>query len=55
MIDVWTRRDPIKMKTAKDNNLNYICLYNKQQIHNFANGLSEILKLIKMRGGRLIR
>lgn len=55
MIDVWTRRDPIKMKTAKDNDLNYICLYNKQQIHNFANGLSEILKLIKMRGGRLIR
>lgn len=55
MIDVWTRRDPIKMKTAKENNLNYICLYNKQQINNFAEGLSEILKLIKMRGGRLIR
>ena len=54
MIDVWTRRDPIKMKTAKDNNLNYICLYNKQQICNFANGLSEIIKLAKMRGGHLI-
>ena len=55
MIDVWTRRDPIKMKTAKDNDLNYICLYDKQQIRNFAKGLSELLKLIKARGGRLIR
>ena len=54
-IDVWTRRDPLKMKTAKDNNLNYICLYNKEQIRNFAKGLLEILNLIKMRGGHLIK
>ena len=54
-IDVWTYRDPLKLKTAKDNDLNYICLYNKQQIRNFAKGLSEIIKLIKARGGRLIR
>lgn len=52
-IDVWTRRDPLKMKTAKDNDLNYICLYNKQQIRNFAKGLSELLKYIKAKG-RLI-
>ena len=49
-IDVWTYRDPLKMKTAKDNNLNYICLYNKQQIRNFAKGLAELLKFIRAKG-----
>jgi hypothetical protein len=49
-IDVWTRRDPLKMKTAKDNNLNYICLYDKQSIRNFAEGLTDLLKFINSRG-----
>ena len=26
-IDVWTRRDPLKVKTAKENNLNYLILW----------------------------
>lgn len=26
-IDVWTRRDPLKIKTAKENNLNYLILW----------------------------
>ena len=34
-IDVWTRRDPLKLKTAKENNLNYITLYTWEDMNNF--------------------
>ena len=30
-IDVWTRRDPLKLKTAKDNNLNYLVFYKEDE------------------------
>lgn len=33
--DVWTVRDPLKFKTAFINNLNYITLYNKEEIDDF--------------------
>ena len=34
-ISVWTERDINKWKTAKENNLNYICLYTDEEIQNF--------------------
>ena len=34
-IEVWTIRDPLKLKTAKENNLNYITLYTWEDINNF--------------------
>ena len=27
-IRIWTEYDPLKMKTARDNNLNYLTIYN---------------------------
>ena len=32
-IDVWTKRDQLKIKTAKDNNLNYKVFYNEEEAH----------------------
>lgn len=32
-IKVWTQTDPLKMKTAKDNNLNYYYAYNNNEIN----------------------
>lgn len=40
-IDVWTVRDPLKLKMAKQNNLNYIMLYNEAEINNFFEHLKE--------------
>lgn len=34
-IDVWTTRDPLKIKTAIENKLNYIALYTWEDINNF--------------------
>lgn len=34
-IDVWTRRDVIKLETAKKNNLNYITIYNYKDLNRF--------------------
>ena len=34
-IDTWTRRDVLKIKTAKENNLNYIMLYTKDDVKSF--------------------
>lgn len=39
-IEVWTIRDPLKIKTAKDHNLNYVMLYTQEEI-------AEFLALIK--------
>ena len=36
-IDVWTKRDPLKLKKAKDNNLNYITIYNKEYNEKYKN------------------
>lgn len=30
-IDVWTKRDPLKRKTAKDNNLNWIEFFSMEE------------------------
>lgn len=34
-IEVWTIKDPLKFKTAKDNNLNYVVLWNTDDIAQF--------------------
>lgn len=34
-IENWTIRDPLKIKTAKEHNLNYVMLWNKLDIENF--------------------
>ena len=34
-IEVWTIRDPLKLKTARENNLNYIMIYSKKDIEEF--------------------
>lgn len=34
-IDVWTKRDVNKLKTAKKNNLNYLILWNNREIKNW--------------------
>jgi hypothetical protein len=42
MIEVWTVRDPLKFKTAAENNLNYVALYNEKQINNYLKYLQQI-------------
>ena len=39
-IDVWTRRDIIKHKTAEKNNINYVVLWNRQDIADFLENIS---------------
>ena len=34
-IETWTKRDVIKRKSAKENNLNYVVLWNKQDIEDW--------------------
>ena len=41
-IDVWTIRDPLKRQTAKDNNLNYIELWNMNDVEAFLNYLLSL-------------
>lgn len=41
-VNVWTQRDPLKRKTAKDNNLNYLEIFSSD----FDYAISEILKLL---------
>ena len=36
-IDVWTKRDPLKRKTAKDNKLNFVELWNMKEVNEFIN------------------
>lgn len=48
--DVWTYRDPLKLKTVQDNNLNYLIIWNhefntKHQDYEFID--NQILKFIK--------
>lgn len=38
-IKVWTISDPIKIKTAKQNNLNYIILWNEKELNQYAKKL----------------
>ena len=44
-IDVWTRRDPLKVKTAKENNLNYLILWPSDYKNNLV--LEKIKELEK--------
>lgn len=44
VLDVWTIRDPLKLKTAQDNNLNYITLYSKKDIDDFLLNLELEIK-----------
>jgi len=41
-IKVWTETDPLKMKIAKDNNLNYYYAYNDNKINLIKEKLYEI-------------
>ena len=41
-IHVWTEQDINKIKAAKENNLNYICIYNKEQYDEFKKYIKEI-------------
>ena len=41
-VNVWTQRDPLKRKTAKDNNLNYLEIFSID----FDYVISEILKFL---------
>lgn len=34
-IDVWTKRDQLKIKTAKDNNLNYKAFYSLDELKQY--------------------
>ena len=34
-IDTWTIRDPLKLKTALKNKLNYVVLWNREQVYKF--------------------
>lgn len=42
MIEVWTIRDPLKFKTAAENNLNYVALYNDKQMSSYLKHLQQI-------------
>lgn len=37
-IDTWTKRDPMKVKTAQENNLNYKVFYNENQFKKWIEG-----------------
>ena len=41
-IDVWTRRDPQKLKTAKDNDLKYIVFWKVQELINWLASIDEM-------------
>lgn len=43
-IDVWTRRDPIKRKTAKDNNLNWYECWTEKECYDLIDKLYEEYK-----------
>ena len=34
-IDTWTVRDPLKIKTARDNNINYITFYSEKELKSY--------------------
>lgn len=40
-ITVWTIQDPIKRETAEKNNLNYVVLWNLEEIERYKNALLE--------------
>jgi hypothetical protein len=42
-ITTWTIRDPLKFETAKKNNLNYIVLYNDNEIVSYLNSLQQAI------------
>ena len=43
-IKVWTESDPLKIETARNNNLNYITIYNKEDLHDFIRGIQAKYK-----------
>lgn len=46
-IDVWTLRDPLKLQIAKNNNLDYIMIYNECEIPNLKELIKEKLNASK--------
>lgn len=41
IIKTWTITDPLKLKTAKNNKLNYLCFYNLNDFNNWLNNYEE--------------
>lgn len=43
-IEIWTKRDPLKLKTAKENNLNYLVSYNKEDMYKIMEYIKKLIK-----------
>lgn len=43
-IYVWTKLDPLKLKIAKENNLNYLVSYNKEDMYKIMEYIKQLIK-----------